>query len=64
MDMRFGTWNVISIYRAGSLRVVAEVITKYKLDLVGVKEVRWDRGGTKPAGKYTFSVERGMRIMN
>jgi hypothetical protein len=27
---------------------------KYKLDLVGVQEVRWDRGGTKPSGEYTF----------
>jgi hypothetical protein len=24
MDMRFGTWNVRSMYRAGSLRAVAE----------------------------------------
>jgi hypothetical protein len=24
MDMRFGTWNVRSMYRAGSLRTVAE----------------------------------------
>jgi hypothetical protein len=36
MDMRFGTWNVRSMYRAGSLRAVAEAISKYKLDLVGV----------------------------
>jgi hypothetical protein len=27
MDMRFGTWNVISMYRAGSLRAVAEEIS-------------------------------------
>jgi hypothetical protein len=26
MDMRFGTWNVRSIYRAGSPRAVAEEI--------------------------------------
>jgi hypothetical protein len=25
MDMRFGTWNVRSIYRAGSLRAVAKL---------------------------------------
>jgi hypothetical protein len=25
--------------------------SKYKLDLM---EVRWDRGGTEPAGEYTF----------
>jgi exonuclease III len=41
IDMRFGTWNVRSMYRAGSLRTVAEKITKYKLDLVGVQEVRF-----------------------
>jgi exonuclease III len=41
MDMRFGTWNVKSLYRAGLLRTVAEEISKYKLDLVGVQEVRW-----------------------
>jgi hypothetical protein len=40
MDMRFGTWNGRSIYRAGSLRTEAEEVSKYKLDLVAVKEVR------------------------
>jgi hypothetical protein len=35
-------------------RAVTEEISKYKLDLVGVQEVRWDGGGTKLAGKYTF----------
>jgi hypothetical protein len=47
MDMRFGTWNVRSMYRAGSLRVVGEEISKYKLDLVEVHEVRWNGGGTE-----------------
>jgi exonuclease III len=47
MDMRFGTWNVTSMYKAGSLRVVGEEISKYSLDLVGVQEVRWDGGGTE-----------------
>jgi hypothetical protein len=28
MDMRFGTWNFRSMYRAGSLRTVAEEIYK------------------------------------
>jgi hypothetical protein len=52
MDMRFGTWNVRSMYRAGSLRAVAEEISKYKLHLVGEQEVRWGGRGTEPAGKY------------
>jgi hypothetical protein len=52
--MRFGIWNVRSLYRAGSLRAMAEEISKYKLDLVGVQEVRWDGGGTEPAHGYIF----------
>jgi hypothetical protein len=52
------------MYRAGSLRTVAEEVSKYKLDLVGVQEVRWDRGGTELADQYTFSMGRGIRIMN
>jgi hypothetical protein len=26
---------------------------------VGVQEVRWDRGGTEPAGEYTFLYGKG-----
>ncbi|PNF41471.1 hypothetical protein B7P43_G13302 [Cryptotermes secundus] len=59
MDMRFGTWNVRSLYRAGSLRAVAEEILKYKLDLSGIQEVRWDGGGIAPAGDYTFFYGKG-----
>jgi hypothetical protein len=51
MDIRFGTWNVRSTYRAGSLRAVAEAISKCKIDLVGIQEIRWDGGGTEPAGE-------------
>jgi hypothetical protein len=29
-------------------------LSRYKLDLVGVQEVRWEGGGTGPAGEYTF----------
>jgi exonuclease III len=56
MDMRFGTWNVRSlrVYRSGSFKTVAREVGKYKLDLVGVEEVRWDKGGTARAEDYTF----------
>jgi hypothetical protein len=52
MDMRYGTWNVRSLYRAHSLMTVVKEIPKYKLHLVGVYDVRCDKDGTKPAGKY------------
>jgi exonuclease III len=47
--MRFGTWNVRSLYRAGSLTTVIRELGKYKLDLVDVQEVRWEEGGTERA---------------
>jgi exonuclease III len=53
MDMRFGTWNVRSLYRIGSLSTVARELGKHKADLVGV-QVRWERGCTEWAENYTF----------
>jgi hypothetical protein len=47
------------MYRAGSLRAVAEEISKYKSDLVGVQEVRCDVGSTEPTGDYTFFYGKG-----
>jgi hypothetical protein len=59
MDMRFDKWNVRNLCRAGSLMRVAKQISKYKLDLVGVQEVRRDRGGIDPAGQYIFFNGKG-----
>jgi hypothetical protein len=33
---------------------VSRELARYKFDLVGVQEVRWEGGGTEPAGEYTF----------
>jgi exonuclease III len=62
--MAFGTWNIRSLYRAGSLMTVSRELPRYRLDLVGVQEVKWEGSGTVPAGEYTFCMERGMRTMN
>jgi exonuclease III len=59
MDMRFGTWNIRSLYRSGSLKTVARELGKYKLDLLGVQEVRWDKGGTERAEDYTLFYGEG-----
>jgi hypothetical protein len=59
MDVWFGTWNVRSLYKAGAPMTVSEEIWKCKLDLVGVQVVRWNRGGTKPWGQYTFFYGKG-----
>jgi hypothetical protein len=51
--MRFGICKVRSLYRAGSLAAAAaRELARYKLDLVGVQEVKWDRGGAGRARDY------------
>jgi exonuclease III len=60
--MIFGTWNVRSLYRVGSLITVARDLGKYKLDLVRVQEVRWEKEATARAEEIRFSMERGMKI--
>ena len=58
-EMKIGTWNVRSFYRAGSLKGAARELVRYKLDVVGVQEVRWDRGGTVRAGDCDFFYGKG-----
>jgi hypothetical protein len=44
--MRFGTWNIRHLYRTGSLTAAARELARYKLNLVGVQNFRWDKGDT------------------
>jgi len=54
-DNRFETWNVRSLYRAGSLTAARELA---RLDLVGV-QIRCDKGGTVRAGYSNFFYGKG-----
>jgi hypothetical protein len=33
---------------------VSRELSRYRLDLVGVQEVRWEDSGTAPTGVHTF----------
>ena len=57
-EMKIGTWNVRSLYRLGSLKAARE-LERYKLDVVGVQEVRWEKGGTVRAWDYDFFYGKG-----
>jgi len=46
------------------LTTAARELTRYKLDSVGMQEVRWDKGGTGRAGNYIFSMEKETKIIN
>jgi len=48
-----------SLYRERSLTAAAKELSRYKLDLVGVQEVRWDKGGTVRARDCNFFHGKG-----
>jgi len=54
-EMKLGTWNVRSFYRAGSLKAAARELARYKLDVVGVQEVRWD--GSPGGGMWVCGLD-------
>jgi len=58
-ETKIGTWNVRSLCRAGSLKAAARELVRYKLDVVGMLEVRWDKGGSVTAGDYDFFCGKG-----
>jgi hypothetical protein len=49
--------NVWSLYRP--VATVARELARYDLDLVGVREVRWEKWGTVRAGGYIFFYGKG-----
>jgi hypothetical protein len=53
MNMRFGTWDVRSLYRKGLLTTVAKEKAKYGTELAPNQQAN-----------IHFSMERGLRIMN
>ena len=58
-DMRFGRWNVTSLYRTGAVTFVARELAKYRIELVGVQEVRIDGNGISPIGDYMLYYGKG-----
>ena len=54
-DIRFGTWNVSNLCRAGSFTTIAREFAKCTLDLVGVQEGRCGKGGSVRTGDYITS---------
>ena len=41
-----GPWNISGLYRAGAIKAASRELARYKFELVGLQEVRWDKGGT------------------
>jgi hypothetical protein len=56
--MKYGTWNIRSLYRSRSITTVAREFARYKLGLLVVQQGRWNRGGTVRVGVFFFLWKR------
>ena len=42
---KIATWNVRTLFQAGKTNIVANEMSKYNIDILGLTEVRWDNQG-------------------
>jgi hypothetical protein len=57
--MIFCTWNIRSLCRVGTIISVVGELEKYRLDLVGIQDVRWEGEGYQTADNYIFFYGKG-----
>ena len=53
-DMKLVSWNVLSLYRPGTLKMLLDEILKYKIDIACIQEVRCIRSGTIKKRDWTI----------
>ena len=53
-ELYLGTWNVLSLYRAGALRILLDQIDKYKTGIIAVQEVCWISQGVLEKSDHTI----------
>ena len=65
MEFYLGTWNVLSLYRAGAFRLLRDQIDKYKTGIIAIKEIRWIGQGTLEKKYQTifYSCDRKQHML-
>jgi hypothetical protein len=52
--MNIGSWNVLSLLKPGKMQELAEQITRIKLDVVAIQEIRWSGTGLSQKKDFSF----------
>jgi hypothetical protein len=51
-DIRRFTWNVLSLFRPGSLRTLTDILSDFRADITAVQELRWVGNGVMQKRDY------------
>jgi len=64
-NLRFGTWNIRTIFKPRALKIIIDEITKYNLQIVALQEMRcFVMAASNIKKQQTFTVDVGMRGTN
>jgi exonuclease III len=44
-ELRTGTWNMLTLYKGGTLKQLEKVLQDYKVDIIALQEIRWTGQG-------------------
>ena len=55
------TWNVLNLNRAGSLRKLKEELTKYRIEIATIQEIRWPGTETMDTCEFTIFCSGSMK---
>nr|XP_042911792.1 uncharacterized protein LOC122272323 [Parasteatoda tepidariorum] len=58
MEMRFGYWNIRTLYQSKNLQLLIEQMDSYRLDLLAIQEIRWTGSGVLEKRRHTLSYSR------
>ena len=53
-EFYLGTWNVLSLYRAGALRILLDQIDKYKTGIIAIQDISWTGQGVLEKREHTI----------
>src|SRR5215469_10258009 len=64
-EFSLGTRQVLSLYRAGALRLLLDQIDKYKIGIITIQEVRWIDHGVLEKRDHTvfYSCDKKQHLL-
>jgi exonuclease III len=64
-EINIGTWNVLSLYRSGALKLLLKQLGKYKADIIALQEIRWNGEGILEKQDHTifYSCEERLHFL-
>jgi len=59
-DLKVGSWNVLSLYQSGALKMLLSQLDSYKMDITAIQEIRWTGEGIIDKKNHTifYSCDR------